>query len=114
LVKDVPIVPAYGDRQSNIHRLHNKKQLKLTEPSNIQTRYIAWDGSNFINTTSSRIENDGEISITKSTDKGTRFKDAKNLSNSTMYRSVPSIAISGNNRYLAWEDLTSGNHEICF
>ena len=25
LVEDVPIVPAYGDRQSNIYRLHNKK-----------------------------------------------------------------------------------------
>jgi hypothetical protein len=61
------------------------------------------------------MENDdGEIFVTKSTDKGTTFIDAKNLSNNYGVSECPSIAISGNNRYLVWEDLTPGNHEILF
>jgi predicted RNA-binding protein with PIN domain len=81
------------------------------------TLYISWDGSSIINTNnnSSRMENDdGEIFVTKSTDKGTTFIDAKNLSNNYGVSECPSIAISGNNRYLVWEDLTPGNHEILF
>jgi predicted RNA-binding protein with PIN domain len=94
-------------------KFKNLINVEIVEYTN--TLYIAWDGSSITNTDSSRMENDdGEIFITKSTDKGTTFIDAKNLSNNNGVSECPSIAISGNNRYLVWEDLTPGNHEILF
>jgi predicted RNA-binding protein with PIN domain len=94
-------------------KFKNLINVEIVEYTN--TLYIAWDGSSSItNTNSSKIENGGDIFMTKSTDKGTTFIDAKNLSNNNGVSECPSIAISGNNRYLVWEDLTPGNHEILF
>ena len=47
-----------------------------------------------------------------SNDGGVSFGDVINLSNSVGSSGSPAIAASGNNVYVVWNDLTSGNAEI--
>lgn len=56
-------------------------------------------------------END-EILLVSSQDGGHTFAEAINLSNNTGISECPSIAVSGNDIFVIWEDLTAGNHEI--
>jgi hypothetical protein len=53
-----------------------------------------------------------EILLVSSSDGGHTFAEAINLSNNTGISECPSIAVSGNDIFVIWEDLTAGNHEI--
>jgi hypothetical protein len=57
-----------------------------------------------------------EILLTRSTDAGGSFNTSlvTNVSNSDGISECPSLAISGNNIYIVWEDDTTGNHEIFY
>lgn len=45
---------------------------------------------------------------------GNNSTQAVNLSNNPKISECPSIAISGDNIYVVWEDMTPGNHEILY
>jgi hypothetical protein len=61
-------------------------------------------------------EGNEEILLLSSPDGGSTFaKEAVvNLSRNAGVSECPSISISGNNIFVTWEDLTTGNHEILF
>jgi hypothetical protein len=60
-----------------------------------------------------RITGNGEIFHKRSLNNEPSFlKAAKNLSGTEGLSECPSIAVSGNTTYVAWEDSTYGNHEI--
>ena len=42
------------------------------------------------------------------------FQKAVNISNNSGVSECPSLAASGNNLYMTWEDNSPGNHEILF
>jgi hypothetical protein len=75
----------------------------LTHESNV---HITWQGSLSTN------ENE-EILIKTSYNRGIRFDNMKNISNNEGISECPSIAVSRQNgMHLLWEDDTPGNHEI--
>jgi hypothetical protein len=43
---------------------------------------------------------------------GDIFQKAINISSNSALSECPSLAVSGNNLYMTWEDNTPGNHEI--
>ena len=53
-----------------------------------------------------------EIVLASSMDGGRTFAKPANLSNNPGISECPTISISGNEIYVAWEDMTTGNHEI--
>ena len=72
--------------------------------------YVVWVDYNLGNSTKS------DIILIRSTNGGTNFASAENLSNSPGEASDPRIAVSEKNVYVVWEDATSetGNSEIKF
>lgn len=54
-----------------------------------------------------------EIFYKRSTDSGVTWSAAKRLTNNAGNSVLPAIAVSGTNIYVAWQDNTSGNSEIC-
>ena len=64
---------------------------------------VVWQDSTFGNF---------EILIAKSTDGGQTFSTPENISNNNGTSVVPTVAIQGNNVYVAWQDSTFGNFEI--
>lgn len=72
--------------------------------------YIPWQNK------ASEADRNEEILLVRSSDKGNTFNTSfiKNVSNNSGISECPSIAISGNNIYVVWEDDTTGNHEIFF
>lgn len=53
-----------------------------------------------------------DVFFSRSTDNGITFSTPANLSNNAAISSNPSIAVSGNNIYVAWQDNTPGKGEI--
>jgi hypothetical protein len=72
--------------------------------------YIPWQNK------ANEADRNEEILLIRSTDKGSTFNASfvANLSNNSGISECPSIAISGNDIYVVWEDDTTGNHEILF
>lgn len=72
--------------------------------------YIPWQNK------ANEADRNEEILLIRSTDEGSTFNTSlvANLSNNDGISECPSIAISGNNIYIVWEDDTTGNHEIFF
>jgi hypothetical protein len=72
--------------------------------------YVVWVDYNLGNSTKS------DVMLIRSTNGGTNFASAENLSNSPGEASDPRIAVSERNVYVVWEDATSetGNSEIKF
>lgn len=72
--------------------------------------YIPWQNK------ANEADRNEEILLIRSTDEGSTFNTPliPNLSNNDGISECPSIAISGNNIYIVWEDDTTGNHEIFF
>lgn len=57
--------------------------------------------------------NEDILLMTNEQDKN-NFTKILNVSNNNGISECPSIAISGNNLYVLWEDINPGNHEIFF
>jgi hypothetical protein len=55
-----------------------------------------------------------EIVVASSMDGGRTFADATNLSNNSGISECPTISVSGGDIFVAWEDMTTGNHEILY
>jgi hypothetical protein len=76
------------------------------EVNNYNLSYIVWQD------TISQQNQDILLTLSNQTDND--YTKILNLSNNIGVSECPSIAISGNNVYVIWEDFTSGNHEIFF
>lgn len=72
--------------------------------------YVAWQSL----TPAAGQNNKEEILFKMSSDNGNTFGDTLNLSNNHDISECPSLTIFGGKVYVAWEDLTPGNHEILF
>ena len=55
-----------------------------------------------------------EILLTSSMDGGQTFTKAANLSNNVGISECPTLSTTGNQIFVSWEDLTTGNHEILY
>jgi hypothetical protein len=55
-----------------------------------------------------------EIVVASSMDGGRTFADATNLSNNLGISECPTVSVSGSDIFFAWEDMTTGNHEILY
>jgi hypothetical protein len=75
---------------------------------------IAVSGSNVYVTWQDLTPGNNEIFFAKSTNSGTSFSAATNLSNNAGASIFPQIAASGSNVYITWEDLTPGNADTFF
>jgi hypothetical protein len=76
------------------------------EVNNYNLSYIVWQD------TISQQNQDILLTLSNQTDND--YTKILNLSNNIGVSECPSIAISGNNVYVLWEDFISGNHEIFF
>jgi hypothetical protein len=76
------------------------------EVNNYDLSYIVWQD------TISQQNQDILLTLSNQTDND--YRKILNLSNNSGVSECPSIAISGNNVYIIWEDFISGNHEILF
>lgn len=76
------------------------------EVNNYNLSYIVWQD------TISQQNQDILLTLSNQTDND--YTKILNLSNNIGVSECPSIAISGNNVYVIWEDFISGNHEIFF
>jgi hypothetical protein len=76
------------------------------EVNNYNLSYIVWQ--DIIS------QQNQDILLTLSNQTDNDYTKILNLSNNIGVSECPSIAISGNNVYVIWEDFTSGNHEIFF
>jgi len=72
--------------------------------------YIPWQNK------MNEADRNEEILLIRSTDQGSNFNTSlvTNVSGNDGISECPSIAISGNNIYIVWEDDTTGNHEIFY
>jgi hypothetical protein len=72
--------------------------------------YIPWQNK------ANEADRNEEILLLGSIDEGDTFNSSlvANVSSNDGISECPSIAISGNNIYVVWEDDTTGNHEIFF
>jgi hypothetical protein len=77
------------------------------EVTNNNISYAVWQ-----NTFSK--QNEDILLLVLSNHKDNKYAKLLNLSNNIGVSECPSIAISGNNIYVIWEDYTPGNHEILF
>lgn len=89
---------------------------QFKNPSNVQIVedknqvYIAAQG---IPTNNNPLKN-VEIFLINSSVTRDNFQKTVNISNNSGVSECPSLAASGNNLYMTWEDSTPGNHEILF
>jgi hypothetical protein len=72
--------------------------------------YIAWQSL----ISAAGQNNKEEIFFKMSSDGGNTFGDTVNLSKNHDISECPSLTIYGGKIYIAWEDLSPGNHEILF
>src|SRR5215203_443951 len=72
--------------------------------------YIAWQSL----ISAAGQNNKEEILFKMSSDGGNTFGDTSNLSKNHDISECPSLTIYGGKIYIAWEDLSPGNHEILF
>jgi hypothetical protein len=76
------------------------------EVNNYNLSYIVWQDT--------ISQQNQDILLTLSNQTNNDYTKILNLSNNIGVSECPSIAISGNNVYVLWEDFISGNHEIFF
>lgn len=67
--------------------------------------YVAWQEVQVGN---------GDIFWSRSTDQGTNFSTAENLTDNTAFSGSPAVAAEGANIFLAWEELSSGSSTEVF
>ena len=103
LIQEIPLraLPPYQQfkNPSNVQIVEDKNQV-----------YIAAQG---IPTNNNPLKN-VEIFLINSSVTQDNFQKTVNISNNSGVSECPSLAASGNNLYMTWEDSTPGNHEILF
>ena len=77
-------------------------------------RVASYDNNVYVVWTDNSSNGSGDIIYRKSTDKGTTFDDAENLSNNPGNSTDPLITAHRNNVYVIWTDDTTGNADIIF
>jgi hypothetical protein len=85
-------------------------EITVDKTGNDNNLYVAWQST----IPSSGQNNKEEILFKMSTDKGNTFGRTLNLSNNHDISECPSLTSYGGKTYVAWEDLSPGNHEILF
>lgn len=83
----------------------------LSSPLNVELA-IAEGGKVYL-AVQAAVEGNEEIMLFSSAD-GIAFSPAQNLSNNAGISECPSVAVAGGTVLVAWEDGTTGNHEIFF
>jgi hypothetical protein len=77
-------------------------------------RVASYDNNVYVVWTDNSSKGSGDIIYRKSTDKGTTFDDAENLSNNPGNSTDPLITAHRNNVYVIWTDDSTGNADITF
>jgi len=85
-------------------------EISLDKAGNNSNVYIAWQS---LISTAGQINRE-EILFKMSSDSGVTFGETVNLSKNHDISECPSLTIYEDKIYVAWEDLSPGNHEILF
>jgi hypothetical protein len=89
--------------------------MNLSGNSSANNPHVAsYDNNVYVVWTDISSKGYGDIIFRKSTDKGTTFDDAENLSNNPGNSTNPLIIAHRNNVYVVWTDDTTGNADITF
>ena len=75
---------------------------------------VAASGANVFVVWADDTPGNSEILFRRSLDNGATWKSAMQLTNTSGYSDDPTVALSGANVYVVWEDETPGNSEIYF
>jgi len=88
-------------------------EIAVDKEANNNKLYIAWQS--IISSTAAGGENNKEEILFKmSSDNGNTFDNTINLSKNHDISECPSLTVYNEKIYVAWEDLSPGNHEILF
>ncbi len=68
--------------------------------------YVAWENST--------LSSNPQVVLSRSTDGGTTFGAATDLSNDVGYTQNIAVAASGSNVYIVWQDQTPGNYHVFY
>ena len=106
-----PISITDNDNNNNNNLNPSNVEISVEKVGNNDNNvYIAWQS--LISTAGQN--NKEEILFKMSSDAGNTFGDTVNLSKNHDISECPSLTIYGGKVYVAWEDLSPGNHEILF
>jgi hypothetical protein len=104
-----PIAITGNNNKSNNFNPTNV-EISVDKIGNNNNLYVAWQSV----IPSVGQNNKEEILFKMSSDKGNTFSSTLNLSNNHDISECPSLTIYEGKTYVAWEDLSPGNHEILF
>jgi hypothetical protein len=104
-----PIAITGNNNKSNNFNPTNV-EISVDKIGNNNNLYVAWQSI----IPSVGQNNKEEILFKMSSDKGNTFGSTLNLSNNHDISECPSLTIYEGKTYVAWEDLSPGNHEILF
>lgn len=83
----------------------------LSSPLNVELAVAPETGKVYL-AVQAAVDDNEEIMLLSSTDGGTTFSEPANLSNNSGISECPSVAVAEGTVHVAWEDGTTGNHEI--
>ncbi|MGI0019354.1 MAG: sialidase family protein [Nitrososphaera sp.] len=89
----------------------------IKDPLNVELVVMPLSGQQYAIHVASQValsSENHEILLTSSVDGGRTFAKAANLSNNAGISECPTVSTAGNQIFVSWEDLTTGNHEILY
>lgn len=92
-------------------------RVEIQDPLNVELAVMPLDNEQYAVHVASQVvlsHQNHEIVFASSMDGGRTFSNATNLSNNSGISECPTISVSGSNIFVAWEDMTTGNHEILY
>jgi hypothetical protein len=89
-------------------------EIAVDKEANNNKLYIAWQSIIPSSTAAGGENNKEEILFKMSSDNGNTFDNTINLSKNHDISECPSLTVYNGKIYIAWEDLSPGNHEILF
>jgi hypothetical protein len=108
LISLLSMDPIYGLYFGHNIKLNNKPSASNPRAAVFDNYvYVVWSDNN-------SSEGNGEVNIRKSSDNGTSFQAAENLSNNPGNSTNAIVAAHQNNVYVIWTDDTMGNTDIYF